>query len=58
MLLRHKHGIEVPERAFDKAICWHLGEAVTSMSAGKRKTAIIAAPHIEEDLPELFPDFQ
>ena len=55
MLLRHEHGVKVPERALDESVCGHLGEARISGRAGGPEHDL---PHVEEDLAELFPDFQ
>ena len=56
MLLRHEHGVKVPEGGLDESICGHLGEA--SEISGAFRFQDQNAPHVEEDLTEFLTDFE
>lgn len=59
MLLRHKHGIEIPERALDKLVGRHLRETTRMISARNSNTVRrICSPHVKENLPKLLSHLQ
>jgi len=68
MLLRDEHCVKVPESALDETVRRHLGETVvrcalsrgflSSLSSSKEQPNQAHSPHVEEDLSELFSDFE
>lgn len=54
MLLRYKHGVEIPECTLDESVGRHLGESTVSETTHGRNDS----PHVKENLSKLFPHFE